>query len=284
MKLLHNAPAITKALILAGFMSACQNEKDAIVSPATSHEQASDANAKTVTKLLIKDGGTKLTYSGVRNLLTKELNDADWLRQYTYADNKISYSLAKNNSIINNYATYLLNAKGQCVQSSITQYSAQTTIYVYNEMNQLSLAYNKTYPKQRQVFAYEPDLDGQGVSLRSVTFFDKDDVKLKEIEFEYMDGSNGVWSTIDLYPVNPEPLAEATSKYLPIFGKFSRYLVKQKIEKIYYVPNGVPGEKEYNYSYNSNAASVGVTTVKITDKWGKVLSNIERQYLMPMVM
>ena len=283
MKLLHNVPAVTKAIILAAMMSACQNEKDGVVAPANSLEQPTDANAKTITKLLIKDGGTKLTYSGIRNLLTKELNDAEWLREYSYVDNKIVCALSKGSAKINNYATYTLNAKGLCEQSAITQYSSQTVIYKYNEMNRLSLAYNKATPNLRQEYKYELDADGQGESLRSITFYDKYDVKLKVIEFKYMDGTNGSWSTNDLYPVNPDHLAEATSKYLPMFGKFSRYLVKQKLEKVYYVPNGVPAETEFNYSYNSDAGAAGVKTIKTTDYFGKLLSTVERQYLMPMV-
>src|SRR5690349_4369405 len=87
MKLLHNAPAITKAIVLAAIMSACQNEKDAVVSPDNSVEQASDANAKTITKLLTKDGDVSLSYSGVRNQFAKEFLDKKYIREYGYSDN-----------------------------------------------------------------------------------------------------------------------------------------------------------------------------------------------------
>lgn len=284
MKLLHNAPAITKAIILAGLMSACQNEKDAVVSPVTSHEQTTDANAKTVVKLLVKDGGTKLSYSGVRNVLSKELVENQYSREYQYGNNKItgSYTNLKQYQKINAYDTYTLNAKGLCVESAIQPTNTNTTVYVYNEMNQLISAYNKTHTKQRQDYQYEIDPDGQGSSLYSVTFYDKNDVVLKEIFFNYKDGTDGGYASLDWYPVNPDHLAQATNKYLPMFGKFSRYLLKQKIEKIYYAPNSVPAEKTYNYSYTESLDGSGaIKTIKTTDYWGKILSNIERKYSTP---
>jgi hypothetical protein len=286
MKLLHTAPAITKAIVLAAMMSACQNEKDAIVSPAGSLEQVTDANAKTITKLLVKDGDASLSYSGARNLFKKEFLDKKYSREYLYGDNKIigTYTNLANYNKIQSYDVYTLNSKGLCEESAIQPTLQNTTVYVYNEMNQLTLAYNKTHNKQRQEYQYEIDPDGQGTSLYSVTFYDKNDVVLKEIFFKYMDGSNGGYSVQDWYPVNPDHLAQSANKYLPIFGKFSRYLLKQKIEKTYYVPNGVPGEKEFNYSYTFSAdGSSAIKSITTKDGWGKVLSNVERTYLTPMV-
>ncbi|MCF2503441.1 hypothetical protein L0663_08650 [Dyadobacter sp. CY107] len=285
MKLLHNAPAITKALILAGFVSACQNEKDAIVSPATSHEQASDANAKTVvTKLLVKDGDANLSYSGVRNVFTKEVVNSKYSKEYAYSGNKIigTYTNLANYNKINSYDTYTLNAKGLCVESAIMPTLEFTTVYVYNEMNQLLLAYNKNKPNQRQEYQYEMDPDGQGSSLYSVTFYDKNDVLLKELHFKYVDGTDGGYSSFDWFPVNPEHLAQATNKYLPIFGKFSRFLLKQTIEKTYYIPNGVPAEKVYNYTYAlNNDGSSAIKSITTKDSWGKTISLIERKYTTP---
>ena len=284
MKLLHNAPAVTKAIVLAAMMSACQNEKDAIVSPAGSLEQVTDENAKTITKLLVKDGDASISYSGVRNLFKKEFVDKKYSREYLYGDNKIfgTYTNLANYNKIQSYDVYTLNSKGLCEESAIQPTIQNTTKYVYNEMNQLILAYNKTHNKQRQEYHYEIDPDGQGESLYSVTFYDKNDVVLKEILFKYMDGTDGGYTLQDWYPVNPDHLAQSANKYLPIFGKFSKYLVKQKIEKTYYVPNGYPGEKEFNYNYTlSGDGSATIKSITTKDAWGKVLSNIERKYTTP---
>ena len=281
MKLLHNAPAVTKAMIIAAMMSACQNEKDAVVSPVSAHEQAADANAKTVvSRLLINDGGVSLGYSGVRNAFSKETVSQKYSREYQYFNNKIigSYTNLKQYNKIDAYDTYTLNAKGLCVESAIKPTLEFTTIYVYNEMNQLILAYNKAKPNQRQEYQYEVDPDGQGASLYSVSSYDKNGVLLKETFFKYIDGTDGGYASIDWYPVNPDVLAQSTNKYLPIFGKFSRYLVKQTIDKIYYVPNGVPAEKVYNHSYTQYSEFAGVKTITTKDQWGKTLSTVERKY------
>ncbi|SKB61202.1 hypothetical protein [Dyadobacter psychrophilus] len=294
MKLLQSAHAITKAMILAGLMSACQNEKDAIVAPTSSLEQATDANAKIAVKYLIKDGGTKLTYSGIRNFLVKELDGAGYLKEYTYDGNKITCDLKKNGITINkNFITYTLNAKGQCVQSVHTatdKVIAGTYVYVYNEFNQLSLVYHKTLPKLRQVFEYEQDADNslQGKSLSKITFYDQYDVKEKEIIFKHANGKfvtqyhpNGnIYETANEdNPLNPTGLAEANSKYLPIFGRFSRFALRQTVHK------GFTGQVIYPYpifNYSLTAKTLGeeISTYDFITKndFGQVLSKVERKY------
>lgn len=294
MKLLHNAPAITKMIVLAAMMSACQNEKDAVISPATSVEQEKDANAKTAITYLIKDGGTKLTYSGIRNQLVKELDGAGWLKEYTYSGNKIICALKKNGVTINkNFIIYTLNAKGQCVESvhaATEKVIGGTYIYVYNEVNQLTLVYHKSLPKLRQVFEYEQDADNslQGKSLSKITFYDQYDKKEKEIIFKHANGkfvvqsnsSGNVYETsLEANPLNPVGLAEANSAYLPIFGKFSRYVLKQTVHK------GFVGQIIYPYpvfNYYLSAKSLGgeITTYDFItkDDFGKILSKVERKY------
>lgn len=287
MKLLHTAPAITKAIVLAAMMSACRNEKDAIVSPEGSLEQVTDANAKTAVKYLIKDGGTKLTYSGIRNLLTKELDGSGFLKEYTYTGNKITCDLKKNGVTINkDFITYTLNTKGQCVQSVHTatdKVIGGTYIYVYNELNQLTSIYHKTLPKLRQVFEYEEDADHDQASLSKITFYDQYDKKEKEILFQYANGytnaNNQKEFIMETNPLTPTGLAEATSKYLPIFGKFSRYALKQTVHKAF------QGQIIYPYpvfNYSSIAKNLGgeITTYEFItkDDLGKVLSKVERKY------
>jgi hypothetical protein len=289
MKLLHTAPAITKAIVLAAMMSACQNEKDAIVSPAGSLEQVTDANAKTAVKYLIKDGGTKLTYSGVRNLLVKELDASGILKEYTYNGNKITCDLKKNGvMIIKNFITYTLNSKGQCVESVHTatdKVIAGTYIYVYNEFNQLTLVYHKTLPKLRQVFEYEQDADNslQGKSLSKVTFYDQYDKKEKEIIFQHANGytneNNQKDFGMETNPLNPVGLAEANSKYLQIFGTFSRYALRQTVHKAF-VGEIIYPYPVFNYSMTAKALGGEITTYDFItkDDFGKVLSKVERKY------
>ena len=294
MKLLHNAPAITKAIVLAAIMSACQNEKDAIVSPATSVEQETDANAKTAVKYLIKDGGTKLTYFGIRNQLVKELDGAGWLKEYTYSGNKIICDLKKNGVTINkNFITYTLNAKGQCIESVHTatdKVIGGSYIHVYNELNQLTLVYHKSLPKLRQVFEYEQDADNslQGKSLSKITFYDQYDKKEKEIIFKHANGkfvtqnnSNGnvYETTLEDNPLNPVGFAEANSKYLPIFGKFSRFVLRQTVHKAF-VGNIIYPYPVFNYNLSAKSLGGEITTYDFItkDDLGKILSQIERKY------
>lgn len=290
MKLLHNVPAITKAVILAGLMSACQNEKDAIVSPSNSLEQVSDANAKTAVQYLMKDGATKLTYSGIRNLLTKETDGNGWTKEYSYSGNKISCDLKKNGVVIlKSFVTYTLNSKGQCVESKYTagdQAIWGTYIYVYNELNQLTLVYHKDLPKLRQVFEYEQDADNnlQGKSLKKISFYDQYDVKTKEIVFQYANGytneNNQKVFSLESNPQNPLGFSDATSKYLPIFGRFSKYELKKSIHKTL-SPQIVYPFPSFNYhSYLTGSATGDVTTYAVETKndSGKLLSKIERKY------
>jgi hypothetical protein len=275
MKLIQNAPNIAKALILTGMLGACQNEKVAVVNPLAEQNQRHDfQNFKiSAESKLIKDASRVLAYSGPRNLLTKEtLESYNYYIEYAYNGQSISgtrYQISTKNQVEKN--VYTLNANGLCIESIVGNNFKVTTVYEYNENQQLIKAYNKSEPNERLEFDYSDETNGQAMLL-SVTFYDKANLKIKELSYSY------AGLTPDIYPVNPEYLAAGTTKYLPIFGRFSPYLVKMVTEKEFtYHPF-----KEYAsarlYAYTQYADGK-VKSIKATDvKSGNTYSSTERQY------
>ncbi|MCF2503442.1 hypothetical protein L0663_08655 [Dyadobacter sp. CY107] len=182
MKLFRNAPTITKALVIVGLLGACQNEKDAVLSPiAEQATAASNQNAKiAANSKLISDGSRKLLYSGPRNLVTKEtLESYNYYIEYAYSDQYIKstrYEFSTNKKIADN--TYTLNANGLCIESSVGNNFNGTTKYEYNENQQLIKAFNKFEPNERQEFEYSLEPNGQA-RLLSVAFYNKAGDKLR---------------------------------------------------------------------------------------------------------
>jgi len=262
MNLFQSTSAITKAIIVAGMLGACQTE-NAVVSPVTEQaERANFQNAKiSADSKLISDGSRKLSYSGPRNLLTKEtLESYNYFIDYAYTEQTIQstkYEMSTKKKVATN--TYTLNSNGLCIESSVGNNFSGTTVFKYNENQQLILAYNKFEPNDRQEFKYSAEPEGKA-RLLSVSFYNKENYKIKELTYSY------AGATPDLYPLNPDYLASGTGKYLPIFGKFSPYLVKMVTEtKHTYHPHKefTTGETyEYTLYADGRVKSAKATDVK----------------------
>ncbi|MCF2491205.1 hypothetical protein [Dyadobacter sp. CY347] len=275
MKLLQNVPTVAKAIIIAGMLGACQNEKDAIVSPGAEQAQnADDKNAKILAdSKLISEGSRKLSYSGPRSLLAKEMLEShNYYIDYIYSAQSIQsnkYEISTNKKVTT--ITYTLDANGLCKESSVGNNFSGTTLFKYNENQQLVMAFNKFEPNERQEFKYSAEPAGQA-RLLSVSFYDKQNYKTKELTYSYA-------GTIpDLYPLNPDFLASGTGKYLPIFGKFSPYLIKMVTETqhTYHPHKEITSGEIYDYTFHPEGR---VKTIKVTNlKTGNFHFLPERKY------
>lgn len=275
MKILQNLPTLTKAIIIAGMLGACQNEKDAVLSPNVEKASSNSFdNAKTAAdSKLISEGSRKLSYSGPRSLLAKEtLETHNYYIDYIYSAQSIQsnkYEMSTNKKVNTN--TYTLDANGLCKESSVGNNFSGTTLFKYNENQQLIIASNKFEPNERQEFKYSAEPAGKA-TLLSVSFYDEQNYKTKELTYSYA-------GTIpDLYPLNPDFLASGTGKYLPIFGKFSPYLIKMVTETqhTYHPHKEITSGEIYDYTFYADGR---VKTIKATNlKTGNSHFLPERKY------
>ncbi|MCF2491726.1 hypothetical protein [Dyadobacter chenhuakuii] len=274
MKILQNLPTLTKAIIIAGMLGACQNEKDAVVTPAAEDAQnAGYKNAKiSADSKLIKDGKVKLEYSGPRNLLTKETHEeGNYFIEYIYSSQAIKatcYDLTTKMQI--KTATFILNSSGLCAETifGVGYNSVGTLIHEYNDHGQLIKSYNKMAPSERQEFKYINSSDGKTKWLTAVEFYDKNNYKTSEIIYTYMGAKH------DFYPINHASTAYGTGKYLSIFGTPITHLPTAMTEKQHkYKPYKcvtTPNELSYDFYVNGR--------VKLITKNGDTYSAQERIY------
>lgn len=273
MKLLRSTPIVVKAILLAGLLSACQNEQDNALVPkgTTSDQEISDQNARTAVAVgsLVKDGTTALAYNN-QNLLRKETYPGFYY-ELTYAPQLITatrfqYGMPSTEN------KYTLDANGRCVQS-VTD---KTFIYEYNASGQLSICYNKNQPNERREFSYTVDAGGWKKSLGKVTFYDAQGAKTKEVKFSY--GATGL--VPDKCPLNPDVLPAGISRYLPVFGTFNTNLVKSVIQDTFQ-PNGQLATSTthlYSYTLNPAGKATNVTVKKVN---GSLVSSTDRSYFVP---
>ncbi|SKB61215.1 hypothetical protein [Dyadobacter psychrophilus] len=279
MKLFNKALTITKVFITAGLIASCQSEKDAVVSPVVEQAEKVDENAKiSADSKLISDFSRKLSYSGPRNLLAKEtLESYNYYIDYVYTAQGIKatkYEISSQKAV--STSTYILNASGLCIESSVGNSFSGTTQYKYNDNQQLILAFNKFEPNERQEFKYSSEPNGQA-RLLSVSFYDKQNYKTRELIYSY------VGNMPDLYPLNPDFLASGTGKYLPIFGKFSPYLIKMvsETEHTYHPHKEYTSAELYNYKFYADGR---VKSIEASDvKTGNTYMISNRTYASAMV-
>lgn len=271
MKLFRSTPIAVKAVLLAGMLTACQNEHDSIPAPQAPDQSASDPNARTAVAVgvLVKDGNTELSYKG-QNLLQKE-STGSFYNEFAYAPQLITATRIQYGAP-STELKYTLDASGRCVQTV----SDKTYIYVYNANGQLVSCYNKDNTNERRDFSYATDIGGWKKSLSMVTFYDTQGAKTKELKFSY--GATGFIA--DKSPVNPDALPAGVSKYLPIFGTFATNLVKTLVEDKY-LPNGQFGSRStYHYDYTLDYAGKP-TNITVKKANSTSVSSTTRKYFVP---
>ncbi|WP_353722020.1 hypothetical protein [Dyadobacter sp. 676] len=272
MKLFRGTPIFIKGILIAGMLSACQNENDTAIAPQAP-TSTSDQNARIALAAgtLIKDGNVDLSYNSQSILPWKETYPNGY-NVFVYAPQLITVKGYKY-GVPATETKYTLDASGRCVQT-VTNWA--TYIYEYNASGQLSACYNKFKPKERRQFTYAPDAIGWKKSLSIVSFYDEFGVRTKELLFGY-GGASGI---PDNHPLNPDVLPSGISKYLPIFGSFNSYLVTCVLEDKYASNGQKTSSNKYFYSYTLDyAGKANNITIKRPD--GTLVSSTDRKYFTP---
>lgn len=278
MKLLQNLPAFTKAIIVAGMLGACQNEKDALVNPVA--EQAKETNEPNNEKTnvayfykrLISDGLTALYYTGPYKLLSYESHPGlNAHTDYDYANPNIIYARKKNSSTsaIIETSAYSLNAAGKCTESHhVKNGVTEVYFYKYTPEGRLEQFYKKSNPNDRQEFSYVNNGSGN-FNLSTIKFFDSKGQLYKQSHYYYYKDEE------DAAKLNPASIAIGRAKYLPIFGNFNFNSIRQ-IDETNYTNQATSStvNREFSYTWNEDTQtvieknSIGVISTK--RKFGKL--------------
>ncbi|MCF2516360.1 hypothetical protein [Dyadobacter sp. CY351] len=260
MKILQNLPTLTKAIIIAGMLGACQNEKDAVVTPAAEDAQNADnPNAKLTPTFkvnrLLSDGNATLLYSGPLRRTYKYIDaGANEHTQYGYA-NANQIGATKYNTLsgaVLETSVYKLDANGKCTESHHKKTGASVTevhIYEYNSDGRVKKSYKLNNPNEFQEFIYG-SVNGK-INLQSIKYYNGSS-KYKEQTFVYY------YMEEDKAKINPACIAIGRGKYLPIFGQFNEHLVKE-IKESSFTNQGISSStvyREFSYSWNEDIETV----------------------------
>lgn len=273
MKLLQNVPAITKAIIVAGMLGACQNEKDAIVSPVV--EQSNEANQKANVayfyKRLVSDGSTTLKYSGPYKQISYEsyLGTNEHIN-YDYANANVIYARKYNstNGTIIETSAYKLNSEGKCIESHhVKNGTTQVYIYKYTPEGRLERFYRESNPNDRQEFSYINNGSGN-FNLNTIKYYDSKGQLFKQAQYFYYKNEE------DASKLNPASIAIGRGKYLPIFGNFNFDAVKQ-INETNYTDQAASStvNREYSYTWDDD-----ILTQKVVEKSPIGVNSFKRKF------
>jgi hypothetical protein len=280
MKRLHIAGNLSKSLLLAGLLTACNSEQ--MVSPnETANITADDKNAKVAAFIprLLKDGSRELEYYDAYNANRDKLwkvkdSPAGEYTEYLYNGQTITAQRKKistNNLVYQ--VTYQLDANGRCVESSSTE-TNKTLKYEYGQLGRLMKVYEKNNPNERMELGYLP---GVATQLKTIYFFDKLNTKTREITFNYNIQGGGGSPMENKYPTNPVAL-DKTAEYLNIFGLFHTNLVTFEFDQ-YLQMNGTPMySKQFSYIFNAS----GYAKTILADV-GNVVETKSRTYTVPKI-
>ncbi|ACT95720.1 hypothetical protein Dfer_4519 [Dyadobacter fermentans DSM 18053] len=262
-----------KGILLAGLLSACQNENDIKLAPQAPTGE-SDQNARTALAVgkLIKDGQVDLSYQG-SGVLSQETYPNVYY-QFTYNPQLITAKRYVNGSPTE--YKYTLDMNGRCIET-VTD---KTYIYEYDVYGQLTRLYNKNQPNEQTVFTYNTvNATNSDRSLATATFYNAQNVKTKALTFGY----GGNMAIPDKHPLNPDVLPAGVSKYLPIFGKFSSNLVQSIYEYKYLLNGQQESITQYTYSYKLNYAgkATNIIVKKYSSQGYVPVSSTDRKYFTP---
>jgi hypothetical protein len=279
MKQFHTIGSLSKGLLLAGLLMACNNEQ--MVTPnETANITADNKNAKVAafTPRLLKDGSKELEYYGIYNVNRDKLwkvkdVPAGEYTEFSYNGQTITAQRRKistNNLVYQ--VTYQLDANGRCTESFSTE-TNKTSKYEYGQLGRLIKLYEKNNPNERIELGYASGVVNQ---LKTMSFFDKLNTKTREVTFNYnQQGSANPME--NKYPTNPVAL-DKTAEYLNIFGLFHANLVTFEFDQ-YLQMNGTPMySKQFSYIFNAS----GYPKTILADV-GNVVETKARTYTTPQI-
>lgn len=242
--------------LLVGLFTACQHEDIQTLTP-DAETTSIHSNAKTVfIPQLLKDGKKELKYFDQYHVNRGKLwrvtdsSKGEYV-EYQYNSNTITAQKRKigSNALIYQ-VTYQLDASGKCVETYQST-SQKTFSYTYNQLGQLSKAYDKALPNNRMEFSYNAAHD-----LSMITCYDQTNVKVKEVSYYYL--VSGGSPMQNNYHINPSYIVE-DAEYLPIFGKFHSFLVTTKVETNLAANGNMISGWTKNYTYTFNASQLPST-------------------------
>ncbi|WP_460978096.1 hypothetical protein [Spirosoma knui] len=255
----HTMAALAvNGLLITCLLSACQTEK--LVSPLNPAAQAPDPAATLtstdgattrINRKLIKYDGSKLLYNA-DDRLWKVIDTPTEYTEYSYSPGTL-VSIRYKNGQKTSQISYTLNADGRCISSKhVNSLDTKVYKYEYNAQGRLIKRYNANAVNERH--EYEYDSNGELLVFKT---FDSGNLKGVEITFSY--SVPGEPMQIDRYRLNSTLLAPL-DEHLPIFGAFSKHLIR----RITYKACGNNDVVEYLYTYTLNNDGLA-TEQKVTN-------------------
>ncbi|ACT95718.1 hypothetical protein [Dyadobacter fermentans] len=254
MKKLHIAGNLLKGVLLAGMLTACQNED--VLNPKSQESGIrNEAEAKVNAELrLVEDGYNKLKYIKAGRLAGKlsKISGSTLYTEYSYDDSTgdlwiTSKQYYKANNQLCKEIAYQIKY-GKCVKS-IDKTNNITREYKYNEMGYLQeVSIIGSALSQKSIFTYQQIALGlDSKRLDYITSYNSFGAPYERINFFY--DYNGSPAKADKYFLNPEHTS--LDPYLPYFGKFSDALV----QRVQITPLPYNGQTKpfYQFFYGINA-------------------------------
>ncbi|GGH40867.1 hypothetical protein GCM10007423_36250 [Dyadobacter endophyticus] len=259
MKQIHIAGNLLKSLMLAGLLTACNNDQT-IVPAETAGVERNEQNTKLSSLLrLIDDNGTSIQYIKSGKFLGKTskaiaINDR---YEYTYDDNNPAGDLwitrkkyAKSNNALLGQVKYKIS-NGVCI-SSEDNVAGDYFEYKYTAqgyLDEIKFSHNGVY-KNLYKYSYNFNNATGVYRLTKITLQNAQSATLFEQTFAYT-------ANADNYPTPAK--REHIDKYLPFFGKLCDVL-PQKVSLQWVDPNALDSEQEFTYTVDGN----GLVSTKVT--------------------
>jgi len=271
MKHLHITGITLKGFLLAGLLTACNN--DQTIAPV---EQASvvkgDQNGKISPLLrLVNDAGTTVQYVKTGKFFGRvskvsEADPAGIRDEYSYDDNNSQGDLwitkkryKKSTNQLQSEAKYKI-VNGRCVQSEEGNLDC---IYTYNQQGYLKEVSISSNNNLLNTYKYYYNSTGipDVLSLAAITVFDVNSKAIVQQKFMYTTLS-------DKYPMPHQPSKDEipfysflTNKYLPVFGKQTDLLVHKT-----YIEWANSQISNYSYKFTYTLDADGLVSSKNIDK------------------
>ncbi|SEJ31121.1 hypothetical protein SAMN05216327_108205 [Dyadobacter sp. SG02] len=255
---------LLRSMLLAGLLSACQNDESIAPSQSSSVE-LTDQNAKLIANPnLVKDGDKTLEYVNWGRYAGKlsKVSDTKYFTEYSYNDNNGSTDLwitsrrydKASNALINEHKFQISN--GKCIASDDVTNQINYS-YIYNAANRLTeiKAIPQNAPVYKIVFDHAYYSATKEYRLRTITFHESTGL-VSEITIGYTLPGGALIT--DKYPLNPDI---GLDRYLHIYGNFSNYLAQQISVAQLNASNQPITFTKLTYSTNSD----GYVTTRVTE-------------------
>ncbi|GAB3932481.1 hypothetical protein [Larkinella terrae] len=242
-------------------LSSCENTELAPAETAAPETELPTSNSEESASrkpLFLKklDARTLTYFQGGK--LRKVTHSPSQYSEFEYGPNWVSSTLFINQKR-EQKQTFLLNDKGNCIESYLYSYDSQgitATLqlvheYAYDAANKLIRINRKNTPNDRKLFFYDANGD-----LSRVECYNASNVKTGENTYSYE--LPGVARQVDHDPINTFYGISTQGEFLNVFGKTNKHLLRRYSFKNMYT-NQVVDEKILYYTLNSNGYAANYT-------------------------